>query len=212
MEFKDKLQKLRASSNLTQEQLAEKLFVSRVTVSKWETGRGYPNLGSLKLMAELFGVSVDELLSDGALPGPAGNTGGERRSKRLSLLFGFLDFSACALFVLPVFRDRTISSPVVLRPLVSLHCASGLVRMALVLMVAALSAYGVLELALQDCKAVPWNRMKFPLSFCLSLCALVLFILTFQQNPALILILLLLIKAAAFLNATKSIAKANKPL
>lgn len=41
MEFHEKLQKLRSDEGLTQEELAEKLFVSRTAVSKWESGRGY---------------------------------------------------------------------------------------------------------------------------------------------------------------------------
>ncbi len=46
MEFSDKLQQLRKQNNLTQEQPAEQLFVSRTAVSKWESGRGYPNIES----------------------------------------------------------------------------------------------------------------------------------------------------------------------
>ncbi len=42
MEFNEKLQQLRKKNNLTQEQLAEQLFVSRTAVSKWESGKGYP--------------------------------------------------------------------------------------------------------------------------------------------------------------------------
>ena len=44
MEFSEKLQELRKSRNLTQEELAEALFVSRTAVSKWESGRGYPSI------------------------------------------------------------------------------------------------------------------------------------------------------------------------
>ena len=63
MEFSEKLQKLRKSRNLTQEQLAEQLFVSRTAISKWESDRGYPNIDSLKAISEFFSVSIDELLS-----------------------------------------------------------------------------------------------------------------------------------------------------
>ena len=47
MEFNEKLQKLRTNENLTQEELAEKLYVSRAAISKWESGRGYPSIDSL---------------------------------------------------------------------------------------------------------------------------------------------------------------------
>ena len=54
MEFNEKLQTLRKQKNLTQEELAEALFVSRTAVSKWESGRGYPGIDSLKAMAKFF--------------------------------------------------------------------------------------------------------------------------------------------------------------
>ena len=63
MDFNEKLQQLRTKNGLTQEQLAEKVFVSRVAVAKWESGRGYPNLDSLKMLAKVFNVSIDDLLS-----------------------------------------------------------------------------------------------------------------------------------------------------
>lgn len=63
LEFNEKLQLLRKQLEMTQEQLAEKLFVSRTAVSKWESGKGYPNIDSLRNLAEFFSVSIDELLS-----------------------------------------------------------------------------------------------------------------------------------------------------
>ena len=63
MEFNEKLQQLRKEKGLTQEQLAEELFVSRTAISKWESGRGYPGIDSLKAISMLFSVSVDDLLS-----------------------------------------------------------------------------------------------------------------------------------------------------
>ena len=48
MTLGEKLKKLRTDSGLTQEELAEKLFVSRTAISKWESNRGYPNIETLK--------------------------------------------------------------------------------------------------------------------------------------------------------------------
>ena len=56
MEFNEKLQELRKSRGLTQEELAEALFVSRTAISKWESGRGYPNLDSLKEISKYFSM------------------------------------------------------------------------------------------------------------------------------------------------------------
>ena len=56
MEFNEKLQELRKRKRLTQEELASSLYVSRTAVSKWESGKGYPNIESLKLIANFFGA------------------------------------------------------------------------------------------------------------------------------------------------------------
>ena len=67
MEFHEKLQELRKSRNLTQEELAEELYVSRTAISKWESGRGYPSIDSLKTISGFFSILIDELLSADAL-------------------------------------------------------------------------------------------------------------------------------------------------
>ena len=67
MEFSEKLQILRKQKNLTQEELADLLFVSRTAISKWESGRGYPSIDSLKTISAFFGITIDELLSSNEL-------------------------------------------------------------------------------------------------------------------------------------------------
>ncbi len=62
MDFGTKLQELRKGKNLTQEELAKALYVSRTAVSKWESGHGYPSIDSLKAISEFFNISIDELL------------------------------------------------------------------------------------------------------------------------------------------------------
>ncbi len=63
MEFGEKLQELRKNKDMTQEELAEALYVSRTAISKWESGRGHPSIDSLKEISRFFSVSIDELLS-----------------------------------------------------------------------------------------------------------------------------------------------------
>lgn len=64
MNFSEKLKSLRRQTGMSQEQLAEKLGVSRQAVTKWETDTGIPDIENMMAISTLFGVSLDELLSD----------------------------------------------------------------------------------------------------------------------------------------------------
>ena len=66
MEIGAQIKKFRADSGLSQDELSEKIYVSRQTVSNWETGKSYPDINSLVLMSETFGISVDTLLKGDA--------------------------------------------------------------------------------------------------------------------------------------------------
>lgn len=66
MTLSEKLQNLRRAAGLSQEQLAERLGVTRQAVSKWETGEGKPDIDNLLPLAKLLGTTVDYLLDDGA--------------------------------------------------------------------------------------------------------------------------------------------------
>ena len=61
--FKDNLISLRKLNNLSQEELAEKLNISRQTLSKYETGESLPDIEKCKIIAEIFGVSLDDLVN-----------------------------------------------------------------------------------------------------------------------------------------------------
>ena len=61
MEFHVKLQQLRKKKGLTQEELAEKLYVSRTAISKWESGTNMPDIQILPDLSVIFGVSIDSL-------------------------------------------------------------------------------------------------------------------------------------------------------
>ena len=64
MTFGEKLKKLRNDNGLTQEQLADKIFVTRTAISKWETDKGFPSIDSLKAISNLFNIKIDDLISD----------------------------------------------------------------------------------------------------------------------------------------------------
>lgn len=62
MEIGKKLKETRIQSNLTQEQVAEELFVSRQTISNWENEKSYPDIISIIKLSDLYSISLDELL------------------------------------------------------------------------------------------------------------------------------------------------------
>ena len=70
MAFAQRLQEVRRRSGLTQEQFAERLCVSRQAVSKWESGRGYPEIEKILYICSCYGVTLNELF-DQELPPPS---------------------------------------------------------------------------------------------------------------------------------------------
>lgn len=106
MEFHEKLQELRKQRGLTQEQLAAQLFVSRAAVSKWESGRGYPSIDSLKAMAKFYSVTIDELLTGQEVLTIA-EEGQKKQAQHLrTMVFGLLDLSTAAYLFLPLFGQQ----------------------------------------------------------------------------------------------------------
>ena len=103
MEFHEKLQELRKSRGLTQEELAEALFVSRTAISKWESGRGYPSIDSLKEISSYFSVSIDDLLSGEQLIFIAEKENKSNLNGVCDLLLGFVDLFSLMLIFLPLY-------------------------------------------------------------------------------------------------------------
>lgn len=105
MEFNEKLQELRKSRGLTQEELAEALFVSRTAISKWESGRGYPSIDSLKEISKYFSVTIDELLTGEKLISIAEKENKSNIQKLCDLLTGIVDLFSFILIVLPLYPN-----------------------------------------------------------------------------------------------------------
>lgn len=105
MEFSEKLQELRKSRGLTQEELAEALFVSRTAISKWESGRGYPNIDSIKEIAKYFSVTIDDLLSGEKVISIAEQENKSNIQSICDLLTGILDVFSFTLVVLPLYPN-----------------------------------------------------------------------------------------------------------
>ena len=110
MDFSEKLQNLRKQKGLTQEELAAKLFVSRTAISKWESGRGYPNIDSLKEISKFFSVSVDELLSSDEIINAAQDENRKNISDLLDMLAGCTDIMCVLMILLPLYPEKVSDS------------------------------------------------------------------------------------------------------
>ena len=193
MEFHEKLQELRKQRGLTQEELASFLYVSRTAVSKWESGRGYPNIESLKAIAKFFSVTVDELLSGDEVLTLAEEDQKQKQDHLHDLIFGLLDLSAVAFFFLPFFGQKE-GQLVQAVSLLSLTGLAPYLKTAYFAATVVVTLWGVLTLALQNCRSVFWLRNKRGISLVLNGVATLLFIVSSQPYAAAYVFLFLTIK------------------
>lgn len=193
MEFNEKLLKLRKQKGLTQEELAELLFVSRTAVSKWESGRGYPNIDSLKAIAKLFSVTIDELLSGDELLTIAEEDQQQRETHLRDLVFGLLDLGAAILLFLPFFAQQAEG---IIREvsLLSMTGISPYLKTAYFGFIIGTIALGLLTLALQNCRHALWAKNKSKASLILSMIGTLLMIVSRQPYAAVFLFIFLMIK------------------
>ena len=161
MEFNVKLQKLRTQKGLTQDELAKMLFVSRTAISKWESGRGYPNIESLKNISKIFSVSLDELLSNDELLFIAEEDGKRKETGLKDLFFGILDISTVLLFFLPLFADR-LEDVVIAVSLLSLNEVSLYLKILYISAVALMFVFGIVLLSLQNNRSLYWRSETLP--------------------------------------------------
>lgn len=105
MELNEKLQELRKSKGMTQEELAEVLYVSRTAISKWESGRGTPSIESLKQISAFFSVSIDDLLSAEKALSLAEQEHKIRQQNQVRLWNGIIDVCSAGLIFLPLYQN-----------------------------------------------------------------------------------------------------------
>jgi len=193
MEFNEKLQELRKRKGITQEELAETLYVSRTAVSKWESGRGYPNIDSLKAIAKFYGVTIDELLSGDELLTIAEEDTKSKEMHLRDVVYGLLDLSVVMFFFLPFFGDK-VNGTVQTASLVGLAGIPSYLRAAYFTVVIAIAALGVLTLVLQNSHKAFWLRNKCKISLGLNSIAGLVFIISQQPYAAAFLFIFLVIK------------------
>lgn len=198
MEFAEKLQELRKRKGLTQEELAEQLYVSRTAISKWESGRGLPNIESLKEISKFFSISLDALLSGEEILAIAEKDHKEKQRTIQDLVFGLLDFGMALLLFLPFFGQNA-GGVVEEVSLLALSALRAYLKVAYLVLVSAMAAMGILTLALQNCRQRLWTQSKGTLSLVLSAAGVCLFIISRQPYAAVFTFAFLLIKASVLI-------------
>jgi len=193
MEFNEKLQQLRKQKGLTQEELAEILFVSRTAVSKWESGRGYPNIDSLKAISGFFKITIDDLLSGGELLAIAEEDSSRREDRFQSLVFGLLDCAAAMLFFLPFFGEKA-DGAVRAVSLLSLEGISLWLKWAYFAVVTLMVVCGILNLAFQNFRGAFPAKNRNLISPVLNTSGMLLFVISSQPYAAVLLFVFLAIK------------------
>lgn len=193
MEFHEKLQELRKNKGLTQEELAEVLFVSRAAVSKWESGRGYPNIDSLKAIAQYFGVTVDQLLSGEQVLTIAQEDRKQQQNRLRDLVFGLLDISVALFFFLPVFAQRG-ETAIRSVSLLNLTGTAPYLKVCYVVSVSAIILWGIGTLALQGYSGRLWLRYKSGISILLGILGTLLLIVSSQPYAAAFAFVFLIVK------------------
>lgn len=194
MEFKDKIQRLRNDNKLTQEQLAEKLYVSRTAVSKWESGKGYPNIDTLKDIAKLFNVTIDELLSSHEIIDIAKQENLLSIKRINNLTYSLLDIVSILFILLPLYAQK-VNDFIYSVPLKNTSDLNNNIKILIIIILSFMTLIGIVELLLNFVKNKKTQKNINILSLLVQSFATLFFIISRQVYLALITFVILIIKA-----------------
>ena len=192
MEFNEKLQELRKSRSLTQEELAEALFVSRTAISRWESGRGYPSIDSLKEISRYFSVKIDDLICSDEMISLAENEKRELADKYISLICNALDILLAILLFIPAFGNGNAAPGTV-----SLFGLSGInpwVKTVFAVIIGVTILNGICGVIIADFNRPLWNRHRLATGIILSILAVTVFIVARQPYAGIVCFSFLVIK------------------
>lgn len=193
MEFHEKLLELRKSKGLTQEELAEALFVSRTAISKWESGRGYPSIDSLKEISHFFSVSIDELICSQEMITAAEDDQKAIIGRYVSVICNTLDVLTAVLLFLPVFGNGADAPASV-----SLFGLTGIqpwLKIVFIAVICVITLNGLCGVILSRFDRPVWNRHRIITGMALSVAGVGVFIGTRQPYAGIICFSILVIKA-----------------
>ena len=192
MEFSEKLQELRKSRSMTQEELAEALYVSRTAISKWESGRGYPSIDSLKEISRFFSVTIDELICSDEMITVAENDKKEFVSKYISLICNALDILLAILLFIPAFGNGSASSETV--SLLGLSGIAPWLKTVFVVIIGITILNGICGVVIANLNKPTWSRHRLVTGVVLSILSVTVFIVTRQPYAGIVCFAFLVIK------------------
>ena len=193
MEFGEKIQKLRNQNKWTQEQLAEKLYVSRTAVSKWESGKGYPNIDSLKDIAKLFNKTIDELLSSEEIIDIAKRENTSNIKRTNNLIYGLLDIISVLFIFLPLYAQRA-ENFIYSVSLISTNDISNIIKVSYIVILSILSLIGIAELIMNFVDNKKMQRIVNIISLIIETISILFFAISRQTYLTAIIFIILIIK------------------
>ena len=193
MNFGEKIQKLRTQNKWTQEQLAQKLYVSRTAVSKWESGKGYPNIDSLKEIAKLFNITIDELLSSEEIIDIARKENTSNIKKTNNLIYGLLDAISILFIFLPLYAQKA-ENFVYSVSLISTNDINNIIKIAYIIIFTILSTIGITELILNVIENKNSQKIVNIISLMIQTISILFFAMTRQTYLTAIIFIILIIK------------------
>ena len=208
MEFGEKIQKLRNQNKWTQEQLAEKLYVSRTAVSKWESGKGYPNIDSLKDIAKLFNKTIDELLSSEEIIDIAKRENTSNIKRTNNLIYGLLDIISVLFIFLPLYAQKT-ENFVYSVSLISTNDISNIIKVLYIVILSILSLIGIAEIIMNFIDNKKMQRMVNIISLIIETFSILFFAISRQTYLTAIIFIILIIKIVVII---KNISNKNDML
>ena len=192
MEFNEKLQELRKSRGMTQEELAQALFVSRTAISKWESGRGYPSIDSLKEISRFFSVTIDELICSEEMLSAAEDEKRAFVSRYLAFICGALDILPGLLLFLPVFGNGA-DSPAS-ESLFEITGLSPWLRTVFAAVITVTVLNGICGVLISRLDKPVWNHHRLVTGLALSIAGTAVFIMTRQPYAGIICLVILVMK------------------
>ena len=192
MEFNEKLQELRKNRSLTQEELADALFVSRTAISKWESGRGYPSLDSLKQISRYFSVSIDELICPEEIISAAEEEKKASVDRIFTLTCGTLDILLALLLFLPVFGNGTDKPTSV--SLFTLTGVSPWIKTVFATVITLTVLNGICCVIISHLDHPVWDRHRLATGMVLSIVSSAIFVLTRQPYAGITSLAVLVVK------------------